>query len=240
MRYINYSLQLKCKYRKKKRKTNEERKTHTACFGSSAWLAWLGSHVWAKLSICSAVRSARAGRVPVRVPCPFSVSGFPTAVVASSSAATAAAAASFPESQARMIYNQKRVLFASPCTESWHFIDAHKSRRLAAIKTACPQGHALCLSLSLCGTTPSAAHCCGAATLVICLLRLACEKPEAAKHSFWYQVRVQVGSTSSNKTALNLCRSDLWCQFEDQFAVPSSLFTVPCSHIPFRSSLLDR
>lgn len=149
MRYINYSLQLKCKYRKKKRKTNEERKTHTACFGASAWLAWLGSHVWAKLSICSAVRSARAGRVPVRVPCPFSVSGFPTAVVASSSAATDAAAASFPESQARMIYNQKRVLFASPCTESWHFIDAHKSRRLAAIKTACPQGHALCLSLSL-------------------------------------------------------------------------------------------
>lgn len=50
MRYINYSLQLKCKYRKKKkkRKTNEERKTHSLllfsfhCWPGLAWLACLG------------------------------------------------------------------------------------------------------------------------------------------------------------------------------------------------------
>lgn len=46
MRYINYSLQLKCKYRKKKkkRKTNEERKTHSLllfCWSGLAWLACL-------------------------------------------------------------------------------------------------------------------------------------------------------------------------------------------------------
>jgi len=75
---------------------------------------------------------------------------------------------SFLESRAEMIYNQKRIYSArfslwqpAHSHKSWHFIDAHKLRRLAAIKPTRPQGHGR--------------------TSVICLQRLAQSNREQGK-----------------------------------------------------------
>lgn len=105
----------------------------------------------------------------------------------------------------------------------WQQLKQHVPKDMASLS--------LSISTSL-GGTPSAAHCAVATTRVICLLRLACEKPEAAKHSCWYQVRDQVGGSSTYKTAPNLCLCDLWRQLEEQsqHAVPSYVVLPRISH----------
>lgn len=135
MRYINYSLQLKCKCQNSPRSLGR-----SGAEPGRAGLACLGQVKNQQEEGCGKT--------------------------------------SFLESLFEMIYNQKRIFLAffalanmQPKTQSdsetrssnksWHFIDAHKFRRLAAIKPTRPQGHGR--------------------TSVICLQRLAQKNREPGK-----------------------------------------------------------
>lgn len=152
MRYINYSLQLKCKYQITEGKSKQRP----------------GLHVWIKLSIyCS---------------CSCSCSGVPSRQCQLQQHSLRGQLFSFLLSRkvTRMIYSQElRFLYASQRlfvakTKVDTLLMLINLRRLAAIKaTTCPQGHGparpvhtAALSLYF--------------TLVICLQRLACEIPTAA------------------------------------------------------------